>query len=184
MSTSFSMNVSDILAFAALFVAGLAYWQTRPKALLRSAQREKMRVLALVTIILWEQIRTVLICNAKSKEVDHYMLASMRENSKRLEEILNSAIGLNLWKDVLGQEKHSTSLFTAFVQSLLAVASDDSKGPEYWLKMHLIMGMLRLIEASEKYWRGIDDELADVLHSFLVSDLKETARSYIEAEPD
>ena len=180
----FSLDVSDVLALIAIAFSVFTFWDTRPNAQFKRAQVEQMRILSVNAIVLFEQLHVLIEANVGSREIDSYLLTSLRENAKRLEGSLNATIGLGLWKEVLGRKNNSVPMFAAFSQSLLFAASNQTEDYEVWLKEHLIMGMLRLIEQCEKYQRDSDDELASVLHEYLKPDLREAAWTYLERSAD
>lgn len=165
-----------------LLVSVLTFLRNSPNAQLRRDQRAHMRVLSSRAIVLWDQLQTLIASQENKHDVDPYLYGAMRINARRVEDCLDRAIGLGLWSVVVGERKdHAIALHAAFTQSLVDASSKEEAGTEPWLKLHLLMGMVRLPATCAEHEEGRDGGvLKGALRSRTNPDLLRKAWGYLE----
>ena len=147
---------------------------------MKRSQILHMTKLASKTIIFWEQLQILITANVTNFDVDPYLFKSLKENAKRLEISIEDAIGLGLWEALVPKnKKHSEVLHVAFIQSLVDGGSIDTDKSEDWLKYHLLMGVIRLIQICEQY-DGVSPELKETLKAKVASEMRTRSWNYLE----
>lgn len=181
-SQAFVSDPKTWISAVALMVSSLTFWRTQPALQLKRDQQAQMAVVASRATVLWDQMQTIIAATSNNHQIDSYLFPSMKANARRLEESIDKAIGLGLFTILVGSDSLSLNLFTAFIQGLTHVFSDESVGPEVWTKQHLLMGMVRLLESCRRYDNNSKSGLGVPLPSFS-PDIIENSRSYIHGGP-
>ena len=123
---------------------------------------------------LWDQLQVLVAADVGKIEVDPYVFTSLRTNANRLENALDSASGLALKPLVAGGREHAGALYTAFVQALADAAARTDPDPEPWLKQHLLMGMVRLLDTLAR-----DKRTREAITARLAPSIIEEAWTYL-----
>ncbi len=170
--------ISVGIAAFSLIVSFLTYWWNRRSVQLKIAQESQMIILASRVAVLWDQINSIISSKVHQYHVDPYIFESMRKNAFRLEEALEKGIGLDLWNILVEKRTYSLVLYSAFIQSLLYAASRQEYNPDDWTHMHLVMGMIRLIDICQRYK---SDAVSKITNEIKIHrDLIEKAWVYLE----
>lgn len=175
--------VAVMIASISLIISLLTYYRNSQSVQLKMEQTESMRIVAGQAIVVWDQLQTVITAQTQDYNVDSYVYTSLKQNCLRLEESLDRAVGLGLYGALVGNRSHALSMHTAFRQSLAWVRSLDpsASSPEDWTKMHLLMGMIRLLEQTKSF----DSELLpkSVWKELSIpQEMSETAWSYLHRD--
>lgn len=147
-------NIAVAVSILSFVVSALSYYRNTGPAQLRREQIARMRIIAAIAVVLWDQINLILKAQVDKIKVDPYLFPSIQENALRLEEGLNDAVGLGLFPIILEDREHTLTMYAAFIQGLRWIASmpDPEKQPlEEWTKMHFLFGMVRLIDVCLRY---------------------------------
>lgn len=143
--------VVSLLSFA---VSAFTFYRNSGPAQLRKEQMARMRIIAARAVVLWDQIDTIASAQVRKSDVDPYLFPSIQENARRLEEALDAAIGLGLFRELLEDRNHSLPMYSAFVQGVRWVASmpdPDTQSLDAWTKQHFLFGMIRLLDVCLRY---------------------------------
>ena len=155
--TLFRMPVSIyalIVSCLSFFISALTFYQNSEKSQIKRNKSSQMRIVAAQSLVLWDQINTIISIQVHKFEYDPYIFPSVQINAKRLEEDLDAAIGMGLLSEIVGDHKNSLALYVAFCQSLSYIINlqDAENQPiEEWTKQHFVMGMIRLIDICINY---------------------------------
>ncbi len=145
--------VAVVISAISLTLSLLTYYRNSQSVQLKLQQTGSMRVVAGQSMIIWDQLEKVINAQATRLDVDPYLYTSLKQNCLRLEESLDRAVGLGLYADLVGDRPDALQMHTAFRQSLAWVHTidpDDSM-PEDWTSLHLVMGMIRLLDQTKSY---------------------------------
>jgi len=173
--------MSLIVSCLSLIVSFLAFWRGRPSSQLHRDQQGQMRVLTARTVVLWDQMLTVMGATSGKYSLDPYVFGAMRVSAHRLEEALDKAIGLGLWSRIVGDDPTSLPMYTALVRCLTDAANQEISSPEPWTKEHLVMGMVRLLDACAADSDGSKETaLARLVSSRVTPEIRQMAYTYPE----
>ncbi len=139
-------TVAILVSLSSALVSLLAYIQNSSRSRLRDQQSERMRIVAVRTIILWEQVQTILSSAEYGYPVDDYLFPSIQNNARRLEKALDLAISSGLTQQIISQREQALVLYTAFVQALFYITTDlgTDQIRKACLDDHFTLGMIRL----------------------------------------
>ena len=185
------MNGELILIIISLIISGLSFgvsfltfWLNRRSVQFKRDQESQMVVLASRAVILWEQLQNIVTVKVHDVTYDPFIFESLRKNALRFEDSLQKAIGLGLWSNLIGNKPGSTLLYSTFTQELLDSASSQENNINDWTGMHLLMGMIRTIEACERYRVPSVSEITKRVYANITENLKEHAWSYLTKEAE
>lgn len=180
MSSEIILNITLVcIAVVSLVVSFLTFWRNRRSTRLKKEQESQILILASGIVILWEQILVLITANVNKSPLQPYIFDSLRKNASRLEDNLQNAIGLGLWSTIIGKQKASVTLYSAFIQSLIYASTSQENDTEPWLKLHLHMGMIRALEICVRYRSNLVSEVVKPTIEKVSKDLRRKAWNYL-----
>lgn len=89
-------------------------------------------------------------------------------------------LGLTYW--LIPDRPHSLAMFGAFAGAL--AFANDSKDPNDWTKLHLTMGVVRVLDLCRHSELLTDDRIGKLINGYLQDkDLVKGAYTYLEDAP-
>jgi hypothetical protein len=146
-------NLALALSFLSFCVSALTFYRGSEWAQSQRAKREKMRVVATRGVIVWEQMHIAINAKRSGGALDPYFFPSYQRNVRRLEDAIEGAVSLGLFKDLVGHARRSVALHAAYIQSLSTMETIDPEGADIddWIKEHFTMGTIRLLDCCIRH---------------------------------
>lgn len=142
-----------VLSVIAFCFSVFVFWFKSPAKVKDRSQDDKRSELFYRTLIFGEQLLTLYMAVGKKEDIDPYLYRSLRISAKRLEDVIDEAIKIELWPELLssGDGPRSMTRFTAFLGTLQDghFKEEDSEIP--WTKKNLIIGMDQIYEVCARY---------------------------------
>ncbi len=172
---NFALLITIIIAITSLIMSLLSFRRSSKSVILRNNQNKQMMILINHTIILYRQVfplqHTVIV---QKKEIPPYLLASMVENAKRIDDALEKAISLDLLQLIvdLDRTSYSYELYILFMQGLHDAIQFGSNDEKHWLSSYILFGLIRLLDVCSRYpnssvnkiasYQSLNDEMLDL----------------------
>lgn len=149
--------VSLGLAVFSLLIAFFTCFSDRPHARLVRDQDAKMRLVAARAIVFYEYRNHD---TTQTTGPDSPFAKAVQSDAKKLEQALYDAIGVGLWKDLVGPKETATALFIRSVQRLSWVYSQNLAEPlhTYDENTELFHGIVRIIDRCGVYEEHRDNK--------------------------
>jgi hypothetical protein len=141
-------TVAFVVSFIGFGFSAFAFYNSTEWVKSRKIKRNSVRLVAARSVLVWEQLLTVAECLSTNEVLDPYLFPSYQRNIQRLEEALDGAFAVGLFDDLIGARENALTLYTAFVQSLVAMETQRLQNDDLneWIKEHFTMGMVRLLD--------------------------------------
>lgn len=173
--------LSIIIAVISCIVSLLVYWDSCDST---KKNRERYRVMtniSITSLYLFNKTKNIAGVQLSEAVVDDYFYLSMRDQSRELYNLVQDAMRLGLITIFVPISiKNSLDLHTALCDSLLETSTKKNADPREWTKMHLLMGLIRLLDICSKskdVEEGIKVEVRNALES--AGNLVETSWTYL-----
>ena len=170
--------VALVVSFLSFIISFLTFWRNRRSKKLKILQDSQVLILASQAVVLWEQIQTLITANVNSYSLNSYVFESLRNNALRFENSIQKAVELGLWTRIIGNTHKDTLYYTGFIQSLIYSATTSKNDINDWLSQHLVMGMIRMLDACEKYGISTVNEIINTVK--IDESIKIKAREYLD----
>jgi hypothetical protein len=157
------MDTSTLAIFLAVLsaiISLMSYFQNGEAAQHRRAQNSAMRAIAARAVLAWDDWQTAAQCELRGEAFPEHKFLSARENIRRLEEAIDLALSLGLFKEVMSTKKHSVT-YAAASYAAFKEASAVEDAPSFGgiiLKLHFTFGLLRALHQVASYRRRLVPE--------------------------
>jgi hypothetical protein len=178
--------VPIIVSIISLAISIFTYIRASPSQQLELDQNARMRTVAMRTIVLWDQISTIVDAQVHRYSVDPYLFPSIQQNAKRLEDALDEAISVGLLRETISDHPDALQLYSAFTQGLSFVRNlpnPESQPLEQWTRQHFLMGLIRLLDRSFRYRQSFFPEPMKAKISNRIDPLLSDAWNYLGRPP-
>jgi hypothetical protein len=175
-------QVALAISFLSFCISALAFYRGSERAQNKRIKAERMCLVSTRSILVWEQIQTVIAAKKGEFSLDSYFFPSYQRNIHRLEDALDGAFAVGLFSDLIGTRENALTLHLAFLQSLTNMEGLNPQNSELdeWIKQHFLMGMVRLLDQcmGNRSCHFPKDLKANLLPK--ISGLQEEAWNYIQ----
>jgi hypothetical protein len=172
--------VSTGVAILAFTFSFYVFWINRISRNKKERKNEQMQIITSFTLMFWDQLQTLISAKTHSFSVDDYVYDSLRKNALRLEGSIQNAISIGLWNEFVSDKKpNALAMHNAFIQNLVYNSSQDINDIDHWLKEHLLMGVIRVIEICENF-NNLDDSLKQSLRKQVPKEMRDIAWVYLQ----
>lgn len=170
------------ISFLSFCISTFTFYRGSTRAQNERIKAEKMRVVAARSVLIWDQMKTVMFAKRHGHQIDPYFFSSYQRNIRRLEDSLDGAVSVGLFGDLVGNQENALTLHNAFVQSLAHMETLDPEKAELddWIKQHFLMGMVRLIDCCVRLHSYTLPKNLRVRLVQNLSGLKDEAWTYIQ----
>ena len=147
--------VALFLSLCSTLVSILTFWRNSPKKALQARKDDAMRHLCSVALVNWENAQLFAgLVKDEINEPDRYLFIAAHENTKKLDNSLDSAIAVGLDQYLVGEFPYARELFVAFrgaITEVTAIQSPSSASINSFTKLHYVFGLVRLIDSCLQY---------------------------------